>query len=332
MVDVIEVDRPSGYVATMNTHPTTLDLGEELRLHRLQEDPDRWEAAVRQEQQRARGDVHARRTLSAIYCNEDRALDFQRYLSSQEFRALKGMLHILGIHPTQRVCEVGGGPGWLSWALSTSGYTDVTLVEPNGHHNTGTGYLRSRADAGGITIWNDLQDWYDSNERYHVVLTHNCAHHFPGLSPIAAQLRSKLRVGGRWLMVREWFAESAEEVYHQLQCHPYSQRYGLFEFPYPVTYYVDSVCLAGFELKAVIPSYYAGNSLWGHEPAPTQGLRRLAQHAMESIVEPYHSLTPRLFAVEKTLNYVANRAFGRCLRLFSRPQALLFQRRELTRR
>src|SRR5436190_1494621 len=106
---------------------------------------------------------------------------------------------------------------------------DLALFEleesPDRHENA---ILSEQARARDITIWNDLAAWYASPDRYDVALTHNCVHHFRNLSYVAACIRKKLQPGGLWLMVREWYADTPEEVYQLMHAHPYSQRYGLF--------------------------------------------------------------------------------------------------------
>lgn len=303
----------------------THDAADDLALFELEENPERWENAVRAEQVRARESAEAARVLESIYCDEDRARAFDRFAQSYELKTLRGLLDRAGIGPDQRICEIGGGPGWLGWALHRAGYRSLEMLEPNGHHNTGTGYLRTREDARAIKIWNDLAAWYASPERYDVALTHNCVHHFRNLSYVAACIRKKLRPGGLWLMVREWYADTPEEVYQLLRAHPYSQRYGVFEYPLPAAHYVEGVELAGFRLRAAVPAGYANDTLALYVQSPGGLRNRLLTGAIDLALERAPAVTAGLYRAERVASLLVGPRFQR----FTRPQALLFERVEV---
>jgi SAM-dependent methyltransferase len=301
------------------------DAADRLRLHTLREDPDRWEAAIREEIGRARTDPQARAVVESVYLDEDRDAAFERFRSGLEFREIVRLLDRLGVHRRTRICELGGGPGWLSWALHREGFAHVDLLEPNPHYVTGTGYLRSRPDAAGVRIWNDLDAWYADPGRYDLILTHNCVHHFRGLSVAAAQIRQKVVPDGRWVMVREWYADDPRELYQRLAEHPYSQRYGVFEFPYPAAYYVDSVEFAGFALEAVVPAGYANGALETYVADEGSPGNRLATRAVAGLLDHAPAATAWLYRLEQA----ANRYLRLRRRRFTRPAAMVFRRRSL---
>jgi hypothetical protein len=198
-------------------------------------------------------------------------------------------------------------------------------LEPNPHFITGTGYLRTRADARDIVIENDLESWYGSPRTYQTVITRNCVHHFRNLAWTAACIRQKIAPGGLWVMFREPFAETAGELYRFLHGHPYSQAYGVFEFAFPAARYVESLALAGFALKAVVPAGYANGCLSRYETQPGGAwVRRLT-----AVVDLLLRRRPRWTAAAYRFEQLVRGVFGLRLRLFTRPQALLFQRIEL---
>lgn len=305
-----------------------MDAGDQLQIHSLVEDSARWEGMIRAEIARARTDPAARAVIASIYCDEDRDAAFDRFRRGPELARIVTLLERLGVPRDARICEIGGGGGWLGWALHQEGFRRLSMLEPNGEHISGTGYLRTRADAAGIPIWNDLDAFYADPGRYDLVLTHNCVHHFRSIGYVAAAIRQKIVEGGRWLMMREWFADSAEELYARLRDHPYSQTYGLFEFPYPASHYIESVELSGFELTSLVPAGYANGLLDGSGVEEGGLVNRLGSRAFEEVLGRAAGATTALYRAE----LFANRYLGRRARRFTRPQAMMFQRRELAGR
>jgi hypothetical protein len=296
-----------------------------LRIHSLVEDAARWETLIQEEIARARHDQATRQLLESLYYDEDRARAFERFRGGTELSRILQLLDTFGIGRDQTICEIGGGAGWLAWALYTAGYTSLELLEPNACFNTGTGYLRSREDATGLRICNNLDAWYASDKTYDVILTHNCVHHFRGIAHAAAAVRQKVNRDGRWLMLREWFAADAHELYQQLATHPYCQRYGVFEFPYPASHYVESLELAGFSLEAVVPLGYANNTLAAYVLDGGNWLNRLCTASYDVLLRRAPRMTRLLYGAE----LFGNRYLATPQLLFTRPQALLFRRRPL---
>jgi hypothetical protein len=296
-----------------------------LELFELVEDADRWERLIAEEIQRARFDPAARAILESMYWEEDRDRAFARFGASLDFSCIRKLLELFGVHDDQAVCEIGGGNGCLAWALSQAGYRNVTLLEPNPHFITGTGYLRTRHDAKRLAIENDLRLWYRSPSTYDTVVTRNCLHHFPNLAWSAACIRRKLAPGGRWVVIREPFAETARELYRFLHGHPYSQAYGVFEFALPVAHYVESLQLAGMRLAAVIPAGYANNCLSRYEPSPGGTWSRRWTAIIDRILRLRPGVTAAAYRAEHRLRQAINLPLG----WFSRPQIMLFERVEL---
>jgi hypothetical protein len=235
------------------------------------------------------------------------------------------LLDLFGVGADAAVCEIGGGNGCLAWALRQAGYRRVSLLEPNPHFITGTGYLRTRADARDIVIENDLESWYESSRTYQTIITRNCVHHFRNLAWTAACIRQKIVPGGRWVMFREPFVETARELYRFLHGHPYSQAYGVFEFAFPPAHYVESLELAGFKLKAVVPAVYANGCLSRYETQPGGAWVRRLTAAVDVLLRRRPRWTAGAYRIEQ----IVRRLSGLPLGWFTRPQALLFERVEL---
>jgi hypothetical protein len=300
---------------------------DDLEMFGLVEDPDRWERLILDENRRASFDPTARAIIESMYWETDRERAFARFLESRDCAGIGKLLKLLGVRSDHAVCEIGGGNGCLAWALCQAGYRDMTLLEPNPHFITGTGYLQTRPDARRLKIGNDLPGWYGDPAKYDVILTRNCLHHFPNLAWSAACIRQKIVPGGRWVVIREPFAETASELYRFLHGHPYSQAYGVFEFALPAAHYVESIELAGFRLAAVVPGGYANNCLSQYENGPGGFWTRRWTAAVDFVLRRY----PRGTAVAYRAEQFLRRTLSLPLRLFSRPQVMLFERIELGR-
>ena len=296
-----------------------------LNLYFLTEDPDQFEEVIRREIELSRTDPQARRLIEIIYCDEDRDAAFQRYKGGLEFRYVQRLLGYFGVTSDTSICEVGGGPGFLAWALHQAGYRDVSLLEPNSNFITGTGYLCTRPDADGVKICNDLGAWYASPERVEVILTRNCLHHFKNISWTAACIRQKMMPGATWVAMRESYAETDRELYARLRDHTLCHKYGIYEYSYPANHYIEAIKLAGFCLLAVVPRRYGNGCLQGHVFDEGSFKNRLFTAPVDWMLKRLPATTVWLYEVE----HFVKRYLGLAPRLFSRPQAMVFRRAEL---
>ena len=298
---------------------------DDLTIFDLKEDPERWEKLIVGENQRASRDPRADRVLRSCYWESDRAAAFSRFQQSRDFKTTLKLLRRFGIEDTHRIVEIGGGSGFLAWALSLAGFRDVSLLEPNDQFITGTGYLRSRDDAAPITIENSLEKWYESPNTYDVVVTRNCVHHFTNVTWAAAAIRQKLNENGVWVMIREPFIESARQLYEFLHGHPYCQKYNVYEFAYSPSHYVKSLELAGYRLSRVIPARYANDCLSQYSEEEGGRWVKAFTRSTDWALRFLPSTTVGLFRLESML-----RSFLRTKSaFFSRPQMLIFRRYEL---
>lgn len=123
-------------------------------------------------------------------------------------------------------------------------------------------------------------------------------------------------------MIREPFAESASEWFRFMQGHPYSQKYGVFEFACPARQYVSAVELAGFRLRGVVPAGYANNCLALHSETPGSRWNRWSSAVQESVQRHLAGLSVAAWEVENRLPRFLRNRIGR----FSRPQVLWFRK------
>ncbi|MCB2109141.1 MAG: methyltransferase domain-containing protein [Rhodobacteraceae bacterium] len=294
---------------------------ETLKIHDLVEDPERLERVMAEQQASSQTDPGVRSLLESIYLEPDRARSFSRFLASFELRTILDLLNLFGVGRDGPVCEIGGGPGFLSWALAQSGFSRVHLLEPNAQFNTGTGYLRTRDDAKSIVIHNELGAWHADAARFDVILTKNCIHHFKNMTQAAATIRQKMNPHGRWFAFREWFADSPREVYEQIAGHPYCQRYSLYEWPYPAHQYVENIELAGFKLTAIVPAGYANNTLAVYqENAGNADIQNLTMQ-IDGVLRTTPQVTVDAFWKE----VAENKSGQSATRFFSRPQLMVFE-------
>ena len=286
----------------------------------LREDADLYEQIIRQQQLESATRPELLRHLRTLYLEPAREQAFDRFLRSLEFSKIKDILSAFDVCGGDAICEIGGGPGFLSWALACSGYRNVHLVEPNSNYNTGTGYLKT-LNVDGLRIFSDLAEWYQAEVLYDVVITRNCIHHFKNITQGAAGIRQKLRQNGLWFAFREAFADTSGELYQRLKEHPYCQPFGLYEWYYPSWHYVEAIEMAGFALEAVVPAQYAANALGCYvERMEDPNVAAFTAH----IDGMLRNRRPALVA-SYWKEVFANRYAGAGRRLFSRPQAMIFR-------
>ncbi len=320
------LSRPAGAPAAGGVGGPAGDALDRLEIAELRERPRLWERVIRRQQQEARSDGQVRLLLESLYLTEDRAGDFERFRKSREFAAVLRLLDIFGAAKGARICEVGAGPGYLSWALLKEGFEKLEVLEPNAHRVTGTGYLRSRADAAAIAVHDDVAAWAQLRGRCNVLLTRNCIHHFENITRAAVMLRRGLAPGGKWLAIREWYADSAGELALNLGSHPYCQPYKMYEWPYPAAHYASAVALAGFRLEAVVPIDYDGNCLASYSEGPPSAASQAATAEVERLLRESPGASVEAFWQEDWDIRMGRRPQVR----YTRPQALLFSRVEVT--
>ncbi|SMF42343.1 hypothetical protein SAMN02982917_2116 [Azospirillum oryzae] len=300
-----------------------MDQADQLDLLRLREDPATYEQAILQLQEDAAQDSAARFILESCYLEADRAGAFARFRKSREMTAIRRLMSILNVDLTMGVVEVGGGPGFLAEALAKDGGLNVALLEPNGEMVTGTGHLRAHCPDT-LTLWNDLSAWHADVARYGLLVTRNCIHHFPNISFVAATLRQKLIDGAIWFAVREWYADTSQELYQQLKTHPLSQRFGLYEWPFPARHYVEAIEIAGFELLAVVPAGYDGDCLCSYAEAPPDAETSARTQAFDALLGSCPQET-----VDRFWSAQGSRGKPTKWSPYLRPQVLVFRRRSI---
>jgi 2-polyprenyl-3-methyl-5-hydroxy-6-metoxy-1,4-benzoquinol methylase len=283
------------------------------------------EEAIKKEIELAKIDPATKTLLEAIYIDEDRASSFQRFCSSREYRALfNEIFRHTGGNLDAKICEVGAGPGFLSVALAMSGFKNVSILEPNSEWTTGTGFIADTAQQHGVSIWNDLDSWYSSDELYDFIITKACVHHFDNVSKVAAEIRCKIASDGKWLMFDEYFANSTEDLFLALLDHSYVTKYRLYEWPYSAALYVDLIQLVGYKLDEVIPTRYENNYIARNNLEKVKLSKTVT--AITKILIKLR-MTVILFKLERFLDD----CFGinRKLRLFTFPQLFVFKQQKI---
>ncbi|HUB63666.1 MAG TPA: methyltransferase domain-containing protein [Methylocella sp.] len=290
-----------------------------LNVTTLREDPDLLENVIASQHKLAFSDKSVAELLESIYLLPDRAADFNRFAQSMEFATILRLMRIFGVTKDQALIEIGGGPGFLTWALHRDGY-QIGLLEPNARWNTGTGYLRSRADTGGIEVFNDHLAWHAKPLRYDVFITKTCIHHFQNIGMVAASLRQKLSAGGRWFAFREQFADTPKELGEALANHPYCQRFGTYEWFYPAHHYAEAIELTGFRLDAVVPAGYANDCLGTYSEGPPSAESRRLTDKFDTLLAQAPAKSVDAFWREVR----RNRDERAGVHIYTRPQAMIF--------
>ena len=257
--------------------------------------------------------------LRSIFLLPDRDADFGRFAKSVEFATILRLLQTFGVARDQTLIEIGGGPGFLTWALHRAGYR-IDVLEPNALWNTGTGYLRSREDAEGIEIFNDHLAGHAKPLRYDVFITKNCIHHFQNIGMVAASLRQKLSAGGKWFAFREQFADTPKELGEALVKTSVLQRFGTYEWFYPAHHYVESIELAGFRLDAVVPAGYANDCLGTFSEGPQSAASHWSTDRPDALLARSPVKTVDAFWHEVQRNRFEKAGAG----VYTRPQVMIF--------
>lgn len=272
--------------------------------------------------QHAEGNKEINDVLKSIYLNEDRAESFNRFLNSREFHYIKHLLSVLGVKPLERICEVGGGAGYLSWALHQTGYQYMTLFEPNPSKISGVAHLKSLPEAANIHIYSDLHEWHSNKAQYDVILTKACLHHFGNISQVAASIRQKMPIGGRWIALREQFSDTPQELAVLLRDHDYCQKHNLYEWGYTAAMYVEALELVGLRLTAIVPSFYANDCIGTNleNPDTEESLKFTAE--IDGLLQHSPDVTVERFWEEHYARYKSNKVPLQ----YTRPQVMVFEK------
>jgi hypothetical protein len=279
------------------------------------------EETICKEIELAKTDPKIRAFLEVYYLDENREASFERFCNSMEFKV---MFEEITRHTkydwNAKICEVGAGSGFLAVALAKSGFSNVSILEPNENWITGTGFIADYARKHGVTIWNNLDSWYQSDDKYDLIITKACVHHFDNVCKVAAEIRCKIDDNGEWLMFDESFANSTQELYQALTCHPHVYKYAQYEWPYSAILYVGLLDLAGYKLDEVIPFRYKGNYI-ARNVSDKARFSKLVTIVTRILV---HLKSTVIFLKIESL---IDRYFGMTakLRLFTRPQLLVFR-------
>ncbi|MCT0199210.1 class I SAM-dependent methyltransferase [Synechococcus sp. CS-1325] len=221
------------------------------------EDPGEWEAAMKRAFIEARSDAEVAQLLRTHYLEENVAASFVAYRESGVPEAVDGLLKRLGLSLQTPVADIGCGRGHAAHAMARLGYEKLTAMDPNDEWYTGTGFLRSLDDHN-IRIVNHVDEWGKLGGSFGAIISSGTVHHWHHIPQIAIDTRRAMQPGGYWLMIAEYFANSARDLVDGLNSHPTATRYGSFEWAYPASAYVDLIQASGFLLVGVIPLHYRG--------------------------------------------------------------------------
>ena len=226
-------------------------------MRELREDPSLKEAAVKREQEIALTDPEVSDFLTLLHMEADRASALDNFLAGGLAEdVIDTIKHFFGDAKDLRICEIGGGDGFLAAALVQAGYSNVDVMEPASEFMTGTGYLETRPEFEAIRLFNDLDAWYADETIYDLIITNACIHHFENPIVASSQIRLKMRDNALWLAFAEYFSEDYEETISQLNKHRHAVLYRLYEWPYSADLYKRMLEAGGFkrtQISAAIP-------------------------------------------------------------------------------
>jgi SAM-dependent methyltransferase len=280
------------------------------------ENPEIWEKTLRRVFLDAQSDPELAKCLRDNHLVENREEAFASFDGSGIPQAITRFASRFGICQDSVVCDLGCGPGQMTYALRKMGFRHVTAMDPNGEWLTGTGYLKS-LDLG-VEIVNDLAEWRQTYHRFDAIFSQATIHHWQHIPLVAIDARRALKPGGYWFASREAYANYPAEFMRSLVNHMIASRYGSYEWSYPASAYVDLIQSVGFELVAVAPWFYDKDSIIGvTREAP------LDADALDTLVNDVGSGR----SVEefwKEVDHFRRSDHGH--RVFTQPQMLVFRR------
>ena len=200
-----------------------------------------WEQAV----QWARETPAMRGLVEICYYDDPIEAAAERFLRSEEWPAI---LSLLRIKPGDRVLEIGGGRGIISWALAKTGCA-VTVLEPDPSPLVGSGAIRSLCQATSVPL-TIVEDWGESlpfaDMQFDKVICRAVLHHARDLPDMCREIYRVLRPGGCFLAIKDHVADDAQELEQFLSNHPLHHLYG-GEHAFSFADYVGALRGAGFK-------------------------------------------------------------------------------------
>ncbi len=291
-------------------------------LRNMKESSSLKEETISRETELAKTDMNIRAILETLYLDPNREASFERFFNSMEFKVLfEEITRHAKYDWNIKICEVGAGPGFLAVALAKAGFRNINILEPNQDWITGTGFITDYAEKYGVTIWNNLDSWYESDELYDLIITKACVHHFDNVCKSCAEIRWKIQDHGKFLMFDEYFANTTEDLYSALMNHPHVLRYGQYEWPYSASLYVELMDLAGYSLREIIPARYKHNYIARNISGKKTRFSAIVTSMTKILI--FLKLTVFAFRIEKFIDRCFNVHVK--LRLFTRPQLFVFK-------
>lgn len=281
------------------------------------EDPAEWEEAMKRAYVEAETDDEVAQLLKTHYLQEDVAASFEAYRNSGVPEVVDVLLKRLGLGRQTPIADIGCGRGHAAHAMFKLGYENTTAMDPNDKWYTGTGYLQSLTDHR-IRVVNSLDEWAQLGGHFGAIISSGTVHHWQHIPQIAIGTRRAMQPGGYWLMMAEYFANSARELIDGLNSHPTATRYGSFEWAYPASAYVDLIQSSGFLLVGVIPLFYKGALLFSGCQLPVDS--NLDQWVDDHLTQPEGTVEAFWSEVDRWRRGTTN------ARNYTVPQALIFQR------
>ncbi len=163
--------------------------------------------------------------VKVCYYDDPIAVAAQRFYDSEEWPAIRGLLHFkLG----DKVLEVGAGRGIVCWAFAKEG-CEVTALEPNPSDLIGAGAIRQLMSQTGIEF-SLAQEWGEElpfpSVEFDFVVCRAVLHHARDLNAMCRQIYRVLKPGGKFLAIKEHIANTRVELEEFLNAHPLHHLYG----------------------------------------------------------------------------------------------------------
>lgn len=191
----------------------------------------------------------------------------ERYSQSDEWKAIRALLPSI----PGRALDVGAGRGIASYALAEAGWS-VVAIEPDPSDFVGRGAIQKIAQSTGLPI-EVVEEFGEripcDSGSFDLVFARQVLHHARDLQALCAEVFRVLKLGGKFIAVRDHVVTSAGDLPVFLQIHPLHQLYG-GENALESSQYLDAMRTAGFRVDRMLRSF---DSVINYAPQTRDTLR-----------------------------------------------------------
>lgn len=204
-----------------------------------------------------RNQADLRQTVTDCYLDEDTIAAARRFVVSEEFADVMGLLELNTAHDGKKILDVGCGNGIVSFAFASLGHV-VTAIDPDDSDDVGLKAIEKLIAVlkkGSITPNKAFAEElpYPSSS-FDIVYTRQAVHHFSDLSVGIRECARVLKPGGHLLATREHVVDNDEQLTVFLRDHLLHKMHG-GEHAYPLQEYVLAINNANLQVERCLSPF-----------------------------------------------------------------------------